>query len=144
MMLFLWVKAIHIIAVIAWMAGLFYLPRLFVYHVRTEVGSATDILFRLMEGRLIRVIMRPAFIVTLLAGGLLVFLGQFSLTNRWLLAKLLGVVLLVIFHGMLERYGRLFAEGWRGRSERYFRAINEIPTVLLIWIVVWVVVKPFS
>ena len=143
-MLFLWVKAIHIVAVIAWMAGLFYLPRLFVYHVRTEVGSATDLLFRLMEGRLIRVIMRPAFIVTLLAGGLLVFLGQFPLTDRWLLAKLFGVVLLVIFHGMLERYGRLFAEGWRGRSEGYFRAINEIPTVLLIWIVVWVVVKPFS
>jgi putative membrane protein len=144
MMLFLWVKAIHIVAVIAWMAGLFYLPRLFVYHVRTEVGSATDLLFRLMEGRLIRVIMRPAFIVTLLAGGLLVFLGQFPVTDRWLQAKLLGVVLLVIFHGMLERYGRLFAEGWRGRSERYFRVINEIPTVLLIWIVVWVVVKPFS
>ena len=143
-MLFLWIKVIHIVAMVAWMAGLFYLPRLFVYHVRTEVGSESDLLFRVMEERLLRIIMRPSSVVTLAAGGLLVFLGQFPLTDRWLLAKLFGVLLVVIFHGALERYGRLFAEGWRGRSERYFRTINEIPTVLLIWIVVWVVVKPFS
>jgi putative membrane protein len=112
--------------------------------VKAAVGAGTDGLFLVMEGRLIRVIMRPAAVVALLAGVLLVFEGQFELTSPWLLAKLLGVVLLIAYHGMLERYGRLFANGWRGRSERYFRAINEIPTVLLIWIVIWVVVKPFS
>jgi putative membrane protein len=143
-MVFLWIKVLHIVAVIAWMAGLFYLPRLFVYHSKSIVGSETDGVFKVMEGRLIRVIMRPAAIVALLAGALLVFEGQFELTSPWLLAKLLGVVLLVVYHGLLERYGKLFAVGWRGRSERYFRAINEIPTLLLIWIVVWVVVKPFS
>lgn len=143
-MLFLWIKALHIVAVIAWMAGLFYLPRLYVYHVRSAVGSETDQLFKIMERRLVKAIMRPACVVALLAGAALVYFGQFDAGSPWLSLKLLGVVLLVGFHGLLERYLKLFAGGWRGRSERYFRAINEVPTVLLIWIVVFVVVKPFS
>ena len=143
-MLYLWIKALHIVAVIAWMAGLFYLPRLFVYHVRSVVGSETDVLFRIMEGRLVRVIMRPAATVALFAGALLVYEEHLGFSDVWLLAKLLGVVCLVAFHGALERYQKLFSTGWRGRSERFFRMINEIPTVLLIWIVIWVVVKPFT
>ena len=143
-MLFLWIKALHIVAIIAWMAGLFYLPRLYVYHVRSAVGSETDQLFKVMERRLVKAIMRPACVVALLAGGALVYFGQFNVGSPWLMGKLLGVLALVGFHGMLERYLKLFANGWRGRSERYFRAINEVPTVLLIWIVIFVVVKPFS
>ena len=143
-MLFLWIKALHIVAVVAWMAGLFYLPRLFVYHVGSAVGSETDLLFRVMEARLVRVIMRPAATVALAAGAFLAYSGEFSLLSIWLVAKLLGVVGLVGYHGLLEYYQKLFAQGRRFRSERFFRAINEIPTVLLIWIVIWVVVKPFS
>lgn len=143
-MLFLWIKVLHVVAVIAWMAGLFYLPRLYVYHVRSVVGSEIDLVFRVMEARLLRVIMRPAAVIALAAGLFLVFAGQFDLRSPWLVAKLLGVALLVVFHGALERYCVEFAKGLRVHSERYFRLINEIPTVLLIWIVVWVVVKPFS
>ena len=143
-MLFLWIKALHIVAVVAWMAGLFYLPRLFVYHVGSALGSETDLLFRVMERRLVKAIMRPAAVVALIAGALLVHEGEFSLASPWLVAKLLGVLCLVAYHGLLERYQRLFGQGWRGRSDRYFRVLNEVPTLLLIWIVIWVVVKPFS
>ena len=140
----LWIKALHIIAVIAWMAGLFYLPRLYVYHVRQKIGSETDELFKVMERRLLKAIMRPALVVALLAGGYLVTASGFSWSDHWLSAKLLGVVGLVVYHGMLESYRVKFARGWRGRSERYFRILNEVPTVLLIWIVIFVVVKPFA
>lgn len=139
----LWIKALHIVAVIAWMAGLFYLPRLYVYHVSQKVGSETDELFKIMERRLLKAIMRPACVVALLAGGYLVTASGFAWSDVWLSAKLLAVVLLVVYHGMLESYCKKFAGGWRGRSERYFRILNEVPTVLLIWIVIFVVVKPF-
>lgn len=143
-MLFLWIKVLHVVAMVAWMAGIFYLPRLFVYHCKTDVGSETDLTFRVMEAKLLRVIMRPAAIVTVLAGLALVFEGGFSFASVWLAAKLVGVLALVGFHLLLERYQFLFSRGWRGHSDKYFRLINEIPTILLIWIVVWVVVKPFS
>ena len=139
----LWIKALHIVAVIAWMAGLFYLPRLYVYHVSQKIGSETDELFKIMERRLLKAIMRPACVVALLAGGYLVTASGFAWFDVWLSAKLLAVVLLVVYHGMLESYCKKFAGGWRGRSERYFRILNEVPTVLLIWIVIFVVVKPF-
>ena len=126
------------------MAGLFYLPRLFVYHTRVGLNSEADSLFKIMEQRLLSVIMRPAAFVTIFSGVLLVLVNGFSMGSPWLLAKLFGVLLLFCFHGLLERHQKLFAIGWRGRSERYFRLINEIPTLLLIWIVVWVVVKPFT
>lgn len=126
------------------MAGLFYLPRLFVYHTRASLNSEADDLFKIMEHRLLAVIMRPAALVTIISGGFLVWMNSFAVGSPWLLAKLLGVVLLLCYHGLLERYQKLFAIGWRGRSERYFRAINEVPTILLVWIVVWVIVKPFT
>jgi protoporphyrinogen IX oxidase len=138
----LWIKVLHIVAVIAWMAGLFYLPRLFVYHVGQSVGSDTDQLFRVMERRLLKAIMRPACVVALLAGGYLVTASGFSWGDLWLWAKLAGVFALVLFHGILEYYCGKFALGWRGRSDRYFRILNEVPTVLLIWIVAFVVLKP--
>ena len=140
----LWLKALHVVAMVAWMAGLFYLPRLFVYHTRQEVGSSTDILFKHMEERLVKVIMRPAGIVTILAGSVLVTMSGFSWGDTWLIAKLVGVVGIIAYHFSLERYVLLFASGWRGRDEKFFRILNEVPTVLLIWIVVWVIVKPYS
>ncbi len=143
-MIVLWIKALHVIAMIAWMAGLFYLPRLFVYHTRQEVGSSTDTLFKHMEERLIKVIMRPAGIVTVLAGSALVSMSGFSWGDSWLIAKLLGVAGMIVYHFSLERYMVLFAVGWRGRDEKFFRILNEVPTLLLIWIVVWVIVKPYT
>ena len=138
----LWMKSLHIIAMVAWMAGLFYLPRLFVYHTRQEVGSDVDSLFKHMENRLLTVIMRPAGVVTILMGSGLVTVSGFSWGDHWLWAKLLGVVGLIAYHFGLESYVGLFAAGWRGRSEKFFRFMNEVPTVLLIWIVLWVVFKP--
>ena len=143
-MIVLWLKALHIVAMVAWMAGLFYLPRLFVYHTRQDVGSNVDTLFKHMEERLVKVIMRPAGVVTVLAGWALVTMSGFSWSDTWLIAKLLGVIGMVAYHFSLERFLLLFAAGWRGRDEKFFRILNEVPTVLLIWIVVWVIVKPYS
>ena len=142
--MYLWFKALHVIAVIAWMAGLFYLPRLYVYHTRQTVGSDSDALFKLMERRLMKAIMRPAALVALLAGVGTVQAGGFQWNALWLSLKLLGVIALIGYHGLLEVYLAKFARGERGASERFFRFINEVPTILLIWIVIFVVVKPFS
>ena len=142
--MYLWLKALHVIAVTAWMAGLFYLPRLYVYHTRQKVGSDSDALFKLMERRLMKAIMRPAALVALLAGVGTVQAAGFPWSAPWLSLKLLGVVGLVGYHGMLEVYLAKFARGERGKSERFFRTINEVPSVLLVWIVIFVVVKPFS
>jgi putative membrane protein len=144
MMLYLWFKVLHIVAVVAWMAGLFYLPRLFVYHTRQVPGSEGDALFKLMEQRLMKAIMRPAAVVALISGAATVGAAGFSWGAPWLSLKLLGVLGMVAYHGLLEVNLARFARGERLRSERYFRFINEVPTLLLIWIVIFVVVKPFS
>ncbi len=143
-MLYLWLKVVHIVAVIAWMAGLFYLPRLFVYHVGQAVGSDGDALFKTMERRLMIAIMRPAGMAALLAGMATVEAAGFSWSQTWLALKLLGVLGLVGYHGLLEVHLQSFARGKRLHSGYYYRIINEVPTVLLIWIVILVVVKPFS
>jgi protoporphyrinogen IX oxidase len=143
-MIYLWLKVVHILAVIAWMAGLFYLPRLFVYHTRQVVGSDADSLFKLMERRLMKAIMRPAGFVALLSGVATAYAAGYGLGDKWLLLKLLGVIGLCFYHGLLESQLAAFARGERLKSERYFRLINEVPTLLLIWIVIFVVVKPFS
>ena len=143
-MIFLWVKVLHVVAVIAWMAGLFYLPRLFVYHTRQAAGSETDALFKLMERRLMKAIMRPACIVAIMAGIGSVWAAGFGLNEKWLILKLAGVCGMLAYHGLLERHLAAFARGARLKGERYYRIINEVPTFLLIWIVVCVVVKPFA
>lgn len=138
---YLWIKAFHVIAVIAWMAGLFYLPRLFVYHATAEVGSAKSDTFKVMERRLLKAIMTPAMIASWVLGLTLIhILGSIP---AWLAVKLAAVVLLTGFHLLLARYVRLFAEDQRPKSERYFRIINEVPTLLMIVIVIMAVVKPF-
>ena len=140
----LWLKALHIISVVAWMAGLFYLPRLFVYHSGVSPGGEASELFKTMERRLMAAIMRPAMVVSLLSGGFLLSLAQFGLSQFWVEGKLAAVLLLILFHGLLEVHLRQFAMNLRTRTGRYFRIINEIPTVLLIIIVIFVVVKPFQ
>jgi protoporphyrinogen IX oxidase len=139
-----WIKVVHLFAVIAWMVGLFYLPRLFVYHSQQVAGSDADKVFGVMERRLLRIIMRPAAVVMLLSGSALVHVQGLGFADRWLLAKLAGVFGLVVMHGLMERWAKMFGRGERVHSERFFRIINEVPSILLIWILIWVVVRPFS
>jgi protoporphyrinogen IX oxidase len=138
----LWVKVFHIVSVVAWMAGLFYLPRLFVYHCGVFSGSEASELFKTMEHRLMAAIMRPAMATTLLSGILLLITAHIELLQFWVLGKLAAVFLLLLYHGTLEIYLLQFAQDLRIRGARFFRIINEVPTLLLIIIVVFVVVKP--
>jgi putative membrane protein len=137
-----WIKALHIVAVISWMAGLLYLPRLFVYHVRAEPGSVQSETFKVMERRLLRAIMNPAMIVAWLAGLTLVYLGGWE-NAGWFRAKFALVVVLSAFHMWLAARRRDFAEDRNRLSERSYRIANEAPTLLMILIVVLVTVKPF-
>ena len=140
--LYLWLKALHIMAVIAWMAGLFYLPRLLVYHTTVEVGSNQSELFKVMERRLLRAITTPAMIVAWVLGlWIAIIMGYFS--DGWFHAKLALVLLMSGYHGMLARYVRLFAQDRNTKSEKFYRIINEIPTLLMIGIVILVIFKPF-
>lgn len=145
--LYPWLKALHVIAVIAWMAGLLYLPRLFVYHCDAPAGSVQSETFKVMEWKLSRYIMWPAMLVTVGAGGLLVSLpgtpGYLPRAGFWLWLKLAFVAgLLVMHHGMV-RWRNAFAEDRNPHPQRFFRIMNEVPTLLMIGIVVCVVVKPF-
>jgi protoporphyrinogen IX oxidase len=142
--LYLWLKAFHIIAVIAWMAGLFYLPRLFVYHANTAPLSAMSEAFKVMEARLARIIMLPAAVLAWVLGlGLAYVTGQLQDPQVWFLIKFLAVVALTGFHVLLIRHLRGFADDQRHKSEGYYRALNEVPTVLMVIIVIMAVVKPF-
>ena len=137
---YLWIKAFHIMAVISWMAGLFYLPRLFVYHAdaRDEVLIDT---FRVMERRLYRAIMWPAMLASWAAGLTLIAIIGFS--QVWLHVKLLLVLLMSAFHFLLGWHLKRFAAGRETKDQKYFRIINEIPTLLMIGIVILAIVKPF-
>ena len=139
-----WVKSVHLMAVIAWMAGLFYLPRLFVYHTQSAVGSDQDALFKIMERRLLRAIMNPAMIVAWLLGITLVLTpGVMSWTAGWWHVKFASVLAMTWFHMHLAGQRKVFERGDRPRTERYWRAMNEVPTLLMIAIVLMVIAKPF-
>ena len=137
-----WVKALHVIAVIAWMAGMLYLPRLFVYHCEAEPGSQQSETFKVMERRLLRAIINPAMIAAWLLGLGLVYEGGW-VSAHWLQTKFVLVLGLSGLHGLLARWVRDFAADRNAHSQRFYRIINEIPAVLMIVIVVLVVVKPF-
>jgi putative membrane protein len=140
--LYLWLKAAHIFAVIAWMAGMLYLPRLFVYHCEAEPGSRQSETFKLMEQRLLRVIINPAMVATWVLGLWLAWeSGAFR--AGWLHAKLALVLAMSALHGLSSRWMRDFAADRNARSQRFYRIVNEIPAILLIGIIVLVVVKPF-
>jgi putative membrane protein len=142
-MSYLWLKAFHIIAVTAWMAGLFYLPRLMVYHRRTAIGGESSEIFKVMERRLLKAIMLPAMVLSWALGLALIWVTDaFASMSLWLVVKLIGVVAMTGFHFWLARFVAAFADDERPRDERFFRIINEIPTVLLIVIVIMAVVKP--
>ena len=140
--IYAWVKAFHIIAVIAWMAGMLYLPRLFVYHCAAEKGSVQSETFKVMERRLLRAIINPAMIVTWLAGLYLAWAGHWF-SAGWLHGKLLLVIVLSGIHGFFARCVKNFAADRNQRSQKFYRGINEVPTILMIVIVILVVVKPF-
>ena len=139
-----WIKALHVMAVIAWMAGLFYLPRLFVYHAeRAPVGSELDRTFRVMEEKLLRVIMNPAMITAWICGLLMIAMGGLDFASVWGWAKLLAVIAMTAAHMWMAARRRDFALGRNTRSGRSYRIANEVPTVLMIVAVVAVIVKPF-
>lgn len=139
--LFIWVKAIHVIAVISWMAGMLYLPRLFVYHCDAEKGSVQSETFKVMERRLLRLIINPAMILSWVLGLWMAY--QIYPFGGWLWVKLAAVVALSAVHGSFAKAVRLFAEDRNDKSPRYWRLMNEVPTVLMIIIVIMVIVQPF-
>ena len=137
---YLWIKAVHVMAVISWMAGLFYLPRLFVYHADAREPALRET-FKVMERRLYRAIMWPAMVVSWTVGLLLI--GVIGFGGIWLHVKLTMVALLTLYHFLLGRHLARFAGDGETRSSRYFRIINEVPTLLMVVIVIMVIVKPF-
>ena len=142
--LYPWLKALHIVSVIAWMAGLLYLPRLFVYHAEEKAGSPTAEIFKTMERRLLRGIMNPAMVAVFVLGVLLALTpGVVDWASSWVYVKLVLVAGLTALHHALGRWCREFAEDRNTRSARFYRMINEVPTVAMIAIVILVVVKPF-
>lgn len=143
MELYLWVKAFHVIAVISWMAGMLYLPRLYVYHTGVEVGSDMDKTFQIMEHRLLRYIINPAMIVTFILGIWLIFIVGFENLNGWFHVKLALVLLMAAVHGFLARCRKKFLHGKNTYSITFYRILNEVPTLLMVIIVILVIVKPF-
>jgi putative membrane protein len=137
-----WLKAFHVIAVIAWMAGMLYLPRLFVYHCEAEPGSKQSETFKVMERRLLKAIINPAMIGSWGLGIWLVWQGGW-LASGWFHAKLVLVLALSALHGFLVRWVRDFAADKNQHSQKFYRIINEVPAILMVGIVILVVVKPF-
>jgi protoporphyrinogen IX oxidase len=138
----LWVKALHVISIIAWMAGMLYLPRLFVYHAEATKGSETSETFKIMERRLLKAIINPAMILVFLTGFTLVYLTE-DWRDGWWQAKFILVLGLAGLHGYFARCVRAFAEDANEKSARFYRFLNEAPTVLMFLIIVLAVVKPF-
>src|SRR5436305_1953615 len=137
-----WIKALHVIVVISWMAGMLYLPRLFVYHCEAEVGSKQSDTFKVMERRLLHAIINPAMIASWVTGLWLAFEAGFF-RSGWLHGKLLLVILLSGIHGVFVRWTREFSDDRNVRSQKFYRIVNEVPTLLMIGIVVLVIGKPF-
>jgi len=142
-MLLAYIKAFHIIAVISWMAGLLYLPRLFVYHAECAKGSPQSETFKIMERRLLKLITTPAMLVSWALGLYLAFSVIDWSADGWFHAKLALVLLLSAYHGALAKWTREFAEDRNTHSARFYRVANEIPTLLMIGIVILAVVRPF-
>lgn len=133
--------SLHIIAVISWMAGMFYMPRLFVYHTRLAAGTEASEMFKEMERKLIRIIINPAMILAWVFGLCMAF-GQDLWGSHWFHVKFILVILMSSFHGYLSRWRRQFARDENSHDEKFFRRVNEIPTILMIIIVFLVIMKP--
>lgn len=137
-----WIKALHVIAIIAWMAGMLYLPRLFIYHCDAEAGSKQSETFKVMEQRLLRIIMGPAMGIAWISGLWLAWASGYW-TQGWFHGKFLAVILLSAAHGYLSGATRAFGEDRNQKPARHWRIVNEVPTILMIGIVILVIVKPF-
>lgn len=141
---YIWIKALHVIAVISWMAGMLYLPRLYVYHAQADAGSELSETLKIMERKLLRIIINPAMIITWILGLAMISANHSLMTSGgWLHAKLACVIGLQIFHAFLSRWRKAFLKDQNKHTPGFFRKVNEIPTVLMIIIVIMVVVKPF-
>lgn len=142
-MIYLWIKALHVMAWASWMAGLFYLPRLFVYHAeRAAPGSDASEIFKVMERKLLYIIMRPAMIVTWVTGLWLLYDGGWW-ADGWMHAKILLVVLMTGVHHMMQKWMRTFAADDNARTGRFYRIMNEVPTLMFVGVVILVIVRPF-
>jgi putative membrane protein len=142
--LYPWLKAFHLVAVIAWMAGMLYLPRLFVYHCEVQPGTAESERFKMMERRLLRIIINPSMIAVWLLGLTLAFApASGGWGQGWLHVKLLLVVLLSAVHGLFAKWRKDFARDQNSHSQRFYRLWNEVPALLMVGIVIMAVVKPF-
>lgn len=139
---YLWLKAAHVVAIIAWLAAVLYLPRLFVYHTAAAAGSEASETFKVMERRLLRAIATPAMIASWVLGLVIAYWGGWFVAP-WLHAKLLLVLILSGYTGYLSKQVKVFAADANTRSARFYRVLNEVPTVLLVLIVILVIVKPF-
>lgn len=141
---YLWIKSLHLIAVISWMAGIFYLPRLYVYHAEAEKGSELSETFKIMERKLLKIIMNPAMIAAWVLGLLMLHINPEVMSGQgWMHAKLTLVLLMSGFHGYLARTRKVFLRDENKKSHKFYRKINEIPTLLMMAIVILAVVKPF-
>ncbi len=141
---YLWIKAFHIISVISWMAAMLYLPRLYVYHCEATVGSELSEKLKIMEYRLLKYIMTPAMLATYLTGlGLLFTPGLIIWSEGWIYAKLFLVLLLTATHGLFAKYRIDFQNDQNKNTQKFYRILNEVPTVLMIGIVILVITKPF-
>jgi putative membrane protein len=142
--LYLWIKALHVISVIAWLAGMLYLPRLYVYHCSAPPGSTQSETFKVMERRLLHAIVNPAMIATFVFGIALLLLREGpSWREPWLLAKIALVLILSGMHGLFAKWRKDFEADRNTRSARFYRFMNEVPTLLMICIVILVIVRPF-
>ncbi|MEZ5690084.1 MAG: protoporphyrinogen oxidase HemJ [Rickettsiales bacterium] len=142
--LYHWIKALHVIAVISWMAGMLYLPRLFVYHSQVKIGSPESELFKTMERRLLRIIINPAMIVAWGAGTWLIFYTNAldPANGSWMHYKLTFLIIMQIVHAMMARFRRNFANDINTKSTKFYRIFNEVPAILMIGIVIMVIVRP--
>ena len=140
---YLWFQSLHVIAVIAWMAGLFYLPRLFVYHTQVSAGSEASETFKVMERKLLRIIMNPAMIASWLFAIAMILVRPDLWTAGWFHAKLMLVVLMTVAHMLMSSWRREFEEDRNQRGHVFYRYANEVPTVLMIGTVILAIVKPF-
>ena len=139
-----WIKALHLIAMVAWMAGMLYLPRLFVYHADAEAGSPLSETFKVMERRLLRAIINPAMLATFVFGGLMLWnLSPGIWSQGWIWVKLVLLMGLGAMHGLFSRWRREFEQDKRLRPAKAYRIANEVPTVMLIIIVIMAVLRPF-
>lgn len=138
-----WLKALHVIAMVAWMAGMLYLPRLFVYHADSAKGSEKSEVFKVMERRLMRAIINPAMIATFLFGGLMLYAAPSLFEGKWLHAKLGLVIVMTGIHGVFSKWRKTFERDQNTRPAKFYRIWNEVPTVVMIAIIILVIVKPF-